>query len=65
MLRFLVVALREAARELAEKSARYAHSPVGYGEEIDALTATCREVQATPWKEERGDTTREARRFNS
>jgi hypothetical protein len=45
-------ALREAAQELAERSTRYSHSPIGYGEEIDALTIACREVQASPWNED-------------
>ena len=45
-------ALREAAQGLAEQTARYANSPVVYGQEVDALTQACRDVQASPWNEE-------------
>jgi hypothetical protein len=51
MLRVLE-SLRDAAQTLAEQSAHYANSPLGYGEEIDALLVACNNVQVSPWNEE-------------
>jgi Uncharacterized protein conserved in bacteria (DUF2321) len=45
--------LRDAARVLAQQSAWCVDSPLGYGEEIDAVLVACREVESPkPWNEE-------------
>jgi hypothetical protein len=45
-------ALREAAQELGRQVGHYANSPLGYGEEIEALIVACDNVQVRPWNEE-------------
>lgn len=47
-----LASLRTSAQILAEASARYIDSPLGYGEELYALLRACDDVQTRPWNEE-------------
>ncbi|MCI4678958.1 DUF2321 domain-containing protein [Rhodoblastus acidophilus] len=47
-----LASLKEAAQTLSRNAAHYTDSPLGYGDEIDALLAACEDVQLAPWNEE-------------